>query len=188
MYAGFFFFNKIQCFCFEEQRLRAGEEIDFFFLSKSTFFRNVETFDTSIFRYEAYRNFRYVDVSIYRNTGFRYMRNFRYYTISNSSPPTPLHACALAGVYFNKIQCFCFPTTHNIMHAGIYFNKIQCFCFEEQRLRAGEEIDMPVFFFLDPEMLDDPTMDNVNNVTLSYTFFQTAEEEAVEEEDEEEEE
>lgn len=74
--------------------------------------------------------------------------------------------------------------------AGIYFNKIQCFCFEEQRLRSGEEIDMPVFFFLDPEMLDDPTMDNVNNVTLSYTFFQTAEEDAVveEEEDDEEEE
>lgn len=46
---------------------------------------------------------------------------------------------------------------------------------------------MPVFFFLDPEMLDDPAMDNVNNVTLSYTFFQTAEENAVEEEDEEEE-
>lgn len=50
-------------------------------------------------------------------------------------------------------------------------------------MRAGEEIDMPVFFFLDPEMLDDPTMDNVNNVTLSYTFFQTAEEDAVEEDD-----
>ena len=55
-------------------------------------------------------------------------------------------------------------------------------------MRAGEEIDMPVFFFLDPEMLEDPTMDNVNNVTLSYTFFQTAEEEALEEEEEEEEE
>ena len=46
---------------------------------------------------------------------------------------------------------------------------------------------MPVFFFLDPEMLDDPTMDNVNNVTLSYTFFQTAEEEARPEEEEEDE-
>jgi Cytochrome c oxidase assembly protein CtaG/Cox11 len=60
--------------------------------------------------------------------------------------------------------------------AGIYFNKIQCFCFEEQRLRAGEEIDMPVFFFLDPEMLDDPAMDNVSDITLSYTFFKTGEE------------
>ncbi|CAM9818831.1 unnamed protein product [Hapterophycus canaliculatus] len=70
------------------------------------------------------------------------------------------------------------------MSSCIYFNKIQCFCFEEQRLRAGEEIDMPVFFFLDPEMLDDPTMDSVNNVTLSYTFFQTAEEEPVVEQEE----
>ncbi|CAM9876253.1 unnamed protein product [Ectocarpus sp. 13 AM-2016] len=42
---------------------------------------------------------------------------------------------------------------------------------------------MPVFFFLDPEMLDDPAMDSVNNVTLSYTFFQTAEEDAVLEEE-----
>lgn len=47
---------------------------------------------------------------------------------------------------------------------------------------------MPVFFFLDPEMLEDPAMDNVNNVTLSYTFFQTAEEDAVDEEDDDEEE
>ncbi|KAF0686160.1 Aste57867_22012 [Aphanomyces stellatus] len=57
--------------------------------------------------------------------------------------------------------------------AGLYFNKIQCFCFEEQRLKAGEEIDMPVFFFIDPEMVDDPSMHNVSNITLSYTFFQT---------------
>ncbi|CAN0546536.1 unnamed protein product [Ectocarpus sp. 12 AP-2014] len=46
---------------------------------------------------------------------------------------------------------------------------------------------MPVFFFLDPEMLDDPAMDSVNNVTLSYTFFQTAEEDAVLEQQEEDE-
>lgn len=45
---------------------------------------------------------------------------------------------------------------------------------------------MPVFFFLDPEMMDDPAMDNVNNVTLSYTFFQTAEETPLDDEDEEE--
>jgi Cytochrome c oxidase assembly protein CtaG/Cox11 len=70
--------------------------------------------------------------------------------------------------------------------AGIYFNKIQCFCFEEQRLRAGEEIDMPVFFFLDPEMLDDPAMDNVSDITLSYTFFKTGEEVPVLEADEDE--
>lgn len=61
--------------------------------------------------------------------------------------------------------------------AGLYFNKIQCFCFEEQRLRAGEDIDMPVFFFVDKEILSDPTMTHVNNITLSYTFFKTGEEE-----------
>jgi len=40
---------------------------------------------------------------------------------------------------------------------GLYFQKIQCFCFEEQRLLPGETLDMPVFFFIDPEMLDDPS-------------------------------
>lgn len=68
--------------------------------------------------------------------------------------------------------------TYNVFppKAGLYFNKIQCFCFEEQRLGAGEEIDMPVFFFIDPEMVDDPAMENVRNITLSYTFFKTGEE------------
>jgi cytochrome c oxidase assembly protein subunit 11 len=56
---------------------------------------------------------------------------------------------------------------------GLYFNKIQCFCFEEQRLLPGETVDMPVFFFIDPEIVDDPQLRHVNNVTLSYTFFQT---------------
>ena len=60
--------------------------------------------------------------------------------------------------------------------AGLYFNKIQCFCFEEQRLGANEEIDMPVFFFIDPEIVDDPAMENVTNITLSYTFFKTGDE------------
>mmetsp|Transcript_989 Transcript_989/g.1493 ORF Transcript_989/g.1493 Transcript_989/m.1493 type:complete len:177 (-) Transcript_989:120-650(-) len=67
--------------------------------------------------------------------------------------------------------------TYNVfpLKAGAYFNKIQCFCFEEQRLGAGEELDMPVLFFIDPEMLNDPSMDNVNHVTLSYMFFKTDE-------------
>ncbi len=60
--------------------------------------------------------------------------------------------------------------------AGLYFNKIQCFCFEEQRLEANEEIDMPVFFYLDPAMLTDPTLDGATNITLSYTFFKTGDE------------
>ena len=52
-----------------------------------------------------------------------------------------------------------------------YFSKIQCFCFEEQRLNAGETVDMPVFFYIDPEFVNDPNMRGIEQVTLSYTFF-----------------
>jgi cytochrome c oxidase assembly protein subunit 11 len=55
--------------------------------------------------------------------------------------------------------------------ASPYFSKIQCFCFEEQRLNAGETVDMPVFFFIDPDFLNDPAMKKINDITLSYTFF-----------------
>jgi len=66
-------------------------------------------------------------------------------------------------------------STYNVtpMKAGVYFNKIQCFCFEEQRLRPREEIDMPIFFYVDPEFADDPSMADVREITLSYTFFRT---------------
>ncbi|KAF2655928.1 hypothetical protein K491DRAFT_704322 [Lophiostoma macrostomum CBS 122681] len=52
-----------------------------------------------------------------------------------------------------------------------YFSKIQCFCFEEQRLNAGETVDMPVFFYIDPEFVNDINMKGIETVTLSYTFF-----------------
>mmetsp|Transcript_34260 Transcript_34260/g.65441 ORF Transcript_34260/g.65441 Transcript_34260/m.65441 type:complete len:332 (-) Transcript_34260:309-1304(-) len=69
-------------------------------------------------------------------------------------------------------------STYNVtpMRAGPYFNKIQCFCFEEQRLRGGEQVDMPVFFYIDPEFALDPKMKNVDTLTLSYTFFKVEEE------------
>ncbi|MED6143274.1 Cytochrome c oxidase assembly protein cox11, mitochondrial, variant 2 [Stylosanthes scabra] len=60
--------------------------------------------------------------------------------------------------------------------AAVYFNKIQCFCFEEQRLLPGEQIDMPVFFYIDPEIETDPRMDGINNIILSYTFFKARDE------------
>ncbi|KAB5573354.1 hypothetical protein DKX38_000548 [Salix brachista] len=62
------------------------------------------------------------------------------------------------------------------IRAAVYFNKIQCFCFEEQRLLPGEQIDMPVFFYIDPEFETDPKMDGINNIILSYTFFKVSEE------------
>ncbi len=57
--------------------------------------------------------------------------------------------------------------------AGPYFNKIQCFCFGEQVLQAGEEAHMPVLFYIDPAMDDDPNLKDVTEITLSYTFFKT---------------
>lgn len=54
---------------------------------------------------------------------------------------------------------------------GGYFNKIQCFCFTEQTLEAGESMDMPVVFFLDPALEKEETLKRMHSVTLSYTFM-----------------
>ncbi len=55
--------------------------------------------------------------------------------------------------------------------AGAYFNKLDCFCFTEQELKAGETVEMPVVFFVDPDMDKDPELKSVKEITLSYTFF-----------------
>ena len=59
--------------------------------------------------------------------------------------------------------------------AGKYFNKIQCFCFTEQTLQPGQEMRMPVQYYVDPKALDDPLMDGVEQITLSYTFHRVKE-------------
>jgi len=55
--------------------------------------------------------------------------------------------------------------------AGRYFTKIECFCFTKQRLAAGESIEMPVTFFVDPKIIDDESAKNISEITLSYTFY-----------------
>ena len=56
--------------------------------------------------------------------------------------------------------------------AGRYFNKIQCFCFTEQTLAPGQQVTMPVVYYVDPKALDDPDMKHVEQITLSYTFHE----------------
>lgn len=64
--------------------------------------------------------------------------------------------------------------TYNVTpeQAGIYFNKLSCFCFTEQRLEPGESMDMPVSYFVDPEIEKDPDARRLNTITLSYTFYE----------------
>lgn len=68
-------------------------------------------------------------------------------------------------------------STYNVIpyEAGPYFNKIQCFCFEEQMLNPHEQVDMPVFFYIDPDYDDDPKLYRKDEIILAYTFFEAKE-------------
>jgi cytochrome c oxidase assembly protein subunit 11 len=61
-------------------------------------------------------------------------------------------------------------TPHDV---GQYFAKLECFCFQDRVLAAGEEAELPVVFFVDPEMVDDPSTRAIDTITLSYTYFRS---------------
>jgi len=72
--------------------------------------------------------------------------------------------------------------TYNVAphKAGSYFSKVDCFCFTEQILKPGERVDMPVVYYIDPEIDQDVNLNEVTEVTLSYTFFILDDEETAE--------
>ena len=64
-------------------------------------------------------------------------------------------------------------STYNVtpQKAGLYFNKLDCFCYEERKVLAGQKILLPVTFFISPDIINDPNTSELKSLTLSYTFF-----------------
>jgi cytochrome c oxidase assembly protein subunit 11 len=81
-----------------------------------------------------------------------------FYTVTNTSSE-PVKALASYNVQPDK--------------TGVYFNKIECFCFKERVLAPGKTEKLPVVFYVDPEMNDDGSADDVKGITLSYTYFRS---------------
>ncbi len=94
----------------------------------------------------------YADVKVGQST-------IAYYTVTNTS------SRAVTGI-----------ATFNVtpIKAAPYFTKTECFCFTEQTLQSGETVDFPVIFFVDSLIAEEARNDDVKNITLSYTFFESA--------------
>ena len=63
--------------------------------------------------------------------------------------------------------------------AGSYFNKLECFCFTDTELKPGQVLEMPVVFFIDPEIVNEPDLKKLDTITLSYTFFPSSDDKPV---------
>ena len=92
-----------------------------------------------------------------------------------------VHPGAQNQVFFRAVNRTTVPVTARAIYnvtptkAGIYFDKLQCFCFSNQTLAPGESVDMGVVFFVDPDILTDPSTSEVRSITLSYTMFRAPE-------------
>ena len=92
-------------------------------------------------------------------------------------PMVTVHPGEERQIFYRAVSKTSTPTTGSATFnvtpakAGIYFDKLQCFCFTEQHLAAGESVDMGVVFFVDPDILTDPNTSDVRTITLSYTMF-----------------
>ena len=90
-----------------------------------------------------------------------------------------------AKVSYSATSIFNAPThgkaTFNVTPelAGTYFNKLECFCFTDTELKPGETLEMPVVFFIDPEIVNEPDLKKLDTITLSYTFFPSSDEKPV---------
>jgi cytochrome c oxidase assembly protein subunit 11 len=88
-----------------------------------------------------------------------------------------IHPGARTTIYYDATNYTARNTTGQAIfnvtpgQAGKYFNKIECFCFTEQTLKPGEHVRMPVVFFVDPKLRTDPDTRDIDEITLSYTFY-----------------
>lgn len=91
--------------------------------------------------------------------------------------PIAIHPGARTTINYESANLAGKPTTGRAVfnvsptQAGAYFSKIECFCFTEQTLKAGEKVKMPVVFFVDPKIRTDPATRDIDEITLSYTFY-----------------
>ena len=92
-----------------------------------------------------------------------------------------VHPGAQNQVFFRAVNRTAAPVTAQAVYnvaptkAGIYFDKLQCFCFNSQTLAPGQSVDMGVVFFVDPDIWSDPGTSEVRAITLSYTMFRAPE-------------